>query len=150
MKVNNSVAFHFPDSGLGMCRELWCIDYSASALLPPTLPVSPMSGWLSVDNCITAYYLSNPRSWITAYQGVWFGKLKLVADFIPDFLSVLHNFLFFAVLHHSHNPSLYLSQHFMWNLSKILRVHLVRSSSLLLNYHHLCVLPRLLCTFVTV
>lgn len=57
--------FHLSDPDLCMCEEFWRIDYSVSALLPPTLPLSPMSGWLSVDNCITAYYLPNPRAWVS-------------------------------------------------------------------------------------
>lgn len=76
-----------------MCEEFCRIDYSVSALLPPTLPLSPMSGWLSVDNRITAYYLPNPRAWVTAYCRAFFRKMKLLADFIPDFLSMLYNFL---------------------------------------------------------
>ena len=73
--------------------EFCRIDYSMSALLPATLPLSPMSGWLGVDNCITAYYLPNPRAWVPAYCRICFGKLKLPAHFIPDFLFTLYNFL---------------------------------------------------------
>lgn len=46
--------FHLLLSVLCMCEESWHIDYFASVL--PTLPLSSMSGWLSVDTSITAYY----------------------------------------------------------------------------------------------
>lgn len=56
----------------------------------------------SVDNCITAYYLPNPRPAVAAHCRIFFGKLKLLAGFIFHFLSMLRGLFLPNIISQSH------------------------------------------------